>query len=181
MEATRKAPDAPIIHRNLSDTRKLLSPLVYQKAGWVLHMLRQEVGEEAFWAGIRGYYKRHRDGNVTTEDFRKAMESASKTDLAPFFDQWLKRPGVPKVEGGWKYDPASRKVVIDLAQTQPGEPYDLAVEIGVQATEKDAPTITKIRWNGASKSLEIAADREPSVMKLDPGTKVLMESKFQKR
>jgi len=46
-------PDQPVIHRNLSDMSKVLNRLVYQKARWVLHMLRGTIGTEKFWSGIR--------------------------------------------------------------------------------------------------------------------------------
>ena len=59
------------MHDNLSDMSKVLNQLVYQKGGWVLHMLRGVVGTDTFWAGIREYYRRYRDGNASTADFRE--------------------------------------------------------------------------------------------------------------
>src|SRR5436190_6063467 len=44
LQLEQKLPDTPVIHRNLADMNKVLNNLVYQKGGWVLHMLRQEVG-----------------------------------------------------------------------------------------------------------------------------------------
>src|SRR5687767_14263666 len=54
-------PDTPIIHRNLDDMRRVLNGLVYEKAGWVLHMLRAEVGTATFWSAIRDYYRKYRN------------------------------------------------------------------------------------------------------------------------
>ena len=65
--ATEKSlPGISVIHDNLSDMSKVLNQLVYQKAGWVLHMLRGVVGTDTFWTGIREYYRRYRDGNAST-------------------------------------------------------------------------------------------------------------------
>jgi aminopeptidase N len=94
---------------------------VYQKGGWVLHVLRGQIGTAKFWAGIREYYRRYRDGNASTEDFRAVMEEVSGTDLAWFFRQWLYRAGSPVVEGVWKYNGAGKRVELELAQTQAGE------------------------------------------------------------
>ncbi len=107
VEAQRKAPDQPIIHRNISDMSTVLNRFVYQKAGWVLHMLRAAMGTEKFWTGIREYYRRYRNLNASTDDFRQVMEQAAGTDLSWFFDQWLRRPGMPRLKGSWRYDPAS--------------------------------------------------------------------------
>ena len=62
LETERKRPDTPVIHRNLVRHEQRAQPLVYQKGGWVLHMLRGLVGTERFWTGIREYYRRYRNG-----------------------------------------------------------------------------------------------------------------------
>ena len=61
--------------------------LVYQKGGYVLHELRELVGDDAFWAGIRRYTTEHFGRSVTTGDFQAAMEKASGMDLGEFFDR----------------------------------------------------------------------------------------------
>ncbi len=88
----RTMPGVAVIHDNLSDMKKVLNQIIYQKGGWTLHMLRAQIGTDAFWAGIQDYYRRYRDMNVSTDDFRHVMEEHAHTDLKWFFDQWLKRP-----------------------------------------------------------------------------------------
>ena len=63
--------------------------LVYQKGAYVLHLLREEMGEQAFWAGIRKYTRAYYGKSVTTADFQAAMERASRKKLTAFFDQWV--------------------------------------------------------------------------------------------
>src|SRR4029453_2363263 len=48
LQLEQKLPDTPVIHRNLADMTKVLNNLVYQKGGWTLHMLRNEVGTDKF-------------------------------------------------------------------------------------------------------------------------------------
>lgn len=115
LDLERKLPDTPVIHRNLSDMEKVINQLVYQKGGWTLHMLRQEIGLDAFWAGIRNDYGRYRDGNASTDDLRQVMEQAAGgKDLGWFFDQWLRRPGLPSVEGSWRYNEPRHMVEVTL-------------------------------------------------------------------
>jgi aminopeptidase N len=85
-EFAAENPDYTIVHDNLDDMSQVLTRNIYQKGGWTLHMLRELVGDEAFWAGIREYYARHRNGSATTADFRRAMEEASGRDLETFFE-----------------------------------------------------------------------------------------------
>ena len=66
--------------------------LVYRKGAYVLHLLREELGERAFWDGIRRYTRTYFGKSVTTEDFQQAMEQATGRDLAAFFSKWVYLP-----------------------------------------------------------------------------------------
>ncbi|HEX8650219.1 MAG TPA: M1 family metallopeptidase [Pyrinomonadaceae bacterium] len=63
--------------------------LVYDKGAYVLHLLREELGERPFWAGIRLYTRRYFGKSVTTPDFQRAMEQASGKNLTGFFSRWV--------------------------------------------------------------------------------------------
>jgi len=63
--------------------------LVYDKGAWVLHLLREELGERAFWTGLRDYTREYWGKSVTTADFQAAMEHASGRSLTAFFAQWV--------------------------------------------------------------------------------------------
>ncbi len=85
-----KNPGYRIVHDNLSDMKQVTTGAgTYRKGAWTLHMLRGVVGDEAFWSGIREYYRLYRDKNASTADFRRVMEEASGRELGWFFDQWL--------------------------------------------------------------------------------------------
>ncbi|MBZ5619305.1 MAG: M1 family metallopeptidase [Acidobacteriia bacterium] len=177
----KQNPGMAVLHNNLSDMSKVLNQIVYQKGAWVLHMLRAEIGTEKFWAGIRDYYRRYRDSSASTADFRAVMEEDSGMDLGWLFDQWLRRPGSPVVEGTWRYNPGSQKVEVDLAQTQPGDAYRLPLEVGVSVDGARQPKIEKLVLAEKRRRFEIAAGKEPEAVVLDPNTWVLMTAKFDKR
>jgi aminopeptidase N len=63
--------------------------LVYDKGAYVLHLLRQEMGERAFWEGLRSYTRAFFGKSVVTTDFQKAMEQAAGKSLQTFFDKWV--------------------------------------------------------------------------------------------
>ena len=179
--AQQAAPDQPVIHRNLADMSKVLNRLVYQKAGWVLHMLRGTIGTDNFWKGIREYYARYRNQNASTDDFRHVMEKASGSQLSWFFDQWLTRPGMPSLRGGWRYDAASRQVHIEISQTQAGGSFRVPLEIAIGGAS-GPPRIEKVELTAATGQFAFAADTEPTSVTLDPNTWVLMQvEEFVKR
>ncbi len=174
-------PRLAVIHDNLSDTRKILNGLVYQKGGWTLHMLRKLVGTEAFWSGIRSYYQRHRDANALTDDFRQAMEGSSGRELSWFFEQWLKRPGSPAIEGTWQYHPDAKRLDLDLAQVHPGDFYRLAIEVGIHVNGSPDPFIETIELKEKKQHFEVKLDKPPRSVVLDPNCWVLVKSHLEPR
>lgn len=63
--------------------------LVYQKGALALHELRDDVGDRAFWAGLRLYTRGHFGKSVRTADFQMAMEMAAHRNLTAFFNEWV--------------------------------------------------------------------------------------------
>jgi aminopeptidase N len=173
LEVEAKLPDTPIVHRNLSDMKSVLNQLVYQKGGWVLHMLRHEMGTEAFWTGIRDYYRRYRDRNASTDDFRQVMERASGgKDLRWFFTQWLTRSGVPSVEGSWRYIRDRKQLEITLRQTQSTDPFRLNVEIGI-VDDEGATRVERLPFDARERRIEVAVNAHPKAVVIDPNTALM--------
>jgi aminopeptidase N len=63
--------------------------LVYDKGAYVLHLLREEMGERAFWRGLQIFTQRHFGKSVVTSDFIAAMEEANGKSLHEFFAKWV--------------------------------------------------------------------------------------------
>jgi aminopeptidase N len=105
----------PVVDTSVhADYMQLLNPNSYEKGGWVLHMLRREIGDDIFWKGISAYYTKYRNKNASSADFEHIMDSVSGRDLHAFFQQWLEVPGHPHVTITWKYDPDKKSVAIDF-------------------------------------------------------------------
>ena len=182
IQAEQKTPDSPVIHRNIADMSKVLNGLVYQKGGWFLHMLRREVGTEKFWAAIREYYRRYRDANASTAELRAIFEQVSGKPLEGFFAQWLTRPGVPKIEGSWRYLPSRKAVEITLTQSQTADPYRLAVDIGIAVKPGDPPRVERMDLTGRTTTKTFSVEADPASVSIDPDTWLLMEAgSFAKR
>ncbi len=172
-------PDYRIVHDGLEDMSRVTSVATYQKGAWVLHMLRNRLGDEAFQRGIRTYYARHLNGTASTDDFMRAMEEASGDDLQAFFDQWLRHGGNPVLEGSWSYDPGTGAVRVELRQVQQTGLFRMPLEIGVYMGRDPVPaTVVGVEVDSASHSFVIPVDAEPSDVRLDPGTRALFAAEF---
>jgi aminopeptidase N len=106
----------PVVNINFTNLMKLLNANTYQKGSWVLHMLRKEIGDQSFWAGIQAYYKQFQNGTALTSDLQHTMEAAAGKKLDPFFNQWIYNQGHPMIDGSWKYDEASKTVQLTIRQ-----------------------------------------------------------------
>ena len=76
----------------------LFNGSVYLRGGLILHALRLEIGDDAFFATLRTYADEFRYGNATTEDFVAVAESESGADLGEFFDAWLFDADMPSID-----------------------------------------------------------------------------------
>ena len=63
--------------------------LVYDKGAYVLHLLREEIGERDFWRGLQIFTRRYFGKSVVTTDFVAAMEEAHGKSLKEFFAKWV--------------------------------------------------------------------------------------------
>jgi aminopeptidase N len=159
----------PVVDSSVTNYMELLNVNSYQKGSWVLHMLRKTLGDAAFWKGIRTYYKNLAGDNATTDDLRIQMESATATTLKDFFDQWLFRPGHPKLDIRWKYDAVKKAINITVIQLQ-NDLYFFPLEIQIgKGLTKQLP-ITKRETN-----VTIPAKEKPGNLVVDPNVNLLFE------
>ncbi len=76
-------------------------PLVYQKSGWVYHMLRETLGDGEFFRILRGLFKDYQYSSIETKDFADYFIKNAKNSPIPldtFFEQWLFKAGHPIFE-----------------------------------------------------------------------------------
>jgi aminopeptidase N len=123
--------ERPVIDSAQTDYLKLLNTNSYEKGGWVLHMLRVEVGDSAFFRAVRSYYAAHKDGTALTDDLLRHVERAAGRPLGWFFDQWLRRPGMAELRVGWTHDAGTGRVTLDVRQGERFAPYRLRLAVAV--------------------------------------------------
>jgi hypothetical protein len=70
--------------------------MTLDKGGMVFHMLRYEIGDDAFKKTLQTVLTTHKDGSISTREFQKIAEGASQQNLVPFFAQWLDGTGAPQ-------------------------------------------------------------------------------------
>lgn len=167
-----KNPNEPLVDTTFSDPNELLNTNPYRKGAWVLHMLRQKVGTDTFWAGLRAYYNRYRHQNASTENFRMVMEDISGEDLTHFFNQWTRRPGHPVIEGSWRYDESAGECLITFRQTQNEAPFRIPLDLTIQGSSS---SMLSVHLQDRTEQVRLDCAEAPSSIVLDPNTRLLAE------
>ena len=170
----------PVLSPN-PDLFALLNANNYPKGGWVLHMLRGVLGDDAFFEGIRAYYAEFAGGNALTEDFVEVMERVSGTELGWFFDQWLREPGYPMFALEWGYDENEREVWYRIDQTQDRSWPAFRTSLELVARVEGSPVRHTTDVDKRTVEGRFAVPSAPTTLDLDPDGWVLKEVTVTRR
>ncbi|MGQ0542570.1 MAG: M1 family metallopeptidase [Blastocatellia bacterium] len=147
----------------------------YNKGGAVLHTLRKQVGDEAFWKAVNIYLNRHRLGSVESTDLRKVMEETSGQKLDWFFEQWVYGTGYPKLEIKQTWNADTKTLNLGIAQTQKTEKlstaaYRLPIEIEIKIGDITETKRIEVTKRAETFTFNLAA--EPASVTFDKNSRI---------
>lgn len=164
-----KIPNFSIVAERTAEKEQVTNGLTYQKGAWVLHMLRDLIGEANFKNGIQSYYRKFFNANASTDDFRIEMEKASGKNLKAFFKQWLYQPVNPTIDLKWRFDSVHKIININLTQTQMTNfDFNLPIEIACYVKGKKQPTILKMNLNKKQFNPSFKLNGQLEKVEMDP-------------
>jgi aminopeptidase N len=165
----------PVIDTAQTNYLELLNANSYDKGAWVLYMLHRQLGDSAFFSGLRSYYAKYRDSTALSDDLRRELERASGRSLAPFFDQWLRRPGFAEPAIGWAFDPSTGNVSLFVRQDSARGPYAFPLSVVVTDAENVAHRLSVDVPAAVRVTLPLTGhfDRKPKTLSFDPDSLLL--------
>lgn len=107
-----------LIRFHYDQQEEMFDVVSYQKGGRILHMLRNYVGDEAFFESLKRYLKSNQFKTVEIHNLRLAFEEVTGEDLNWFFNQWFLNSGHPKLDVTYNYLNENKGVVVKVIQTQ---------------------------------------------------------------
>ena len=148
----------------------LFCEIIYEKAAWVIHMLRSIVGDTNFWTILRKYASDFAYANTKTPDFIHVCEQVYGENLGWFFDQWIYGIGYPTYQFGWGYKDGTAFVVVN--QTQADFPlFEMPIELQINLPSE---SIQKTIWVNKKFNLyTFPLSERPSTVHLDPNNWIL--------
>ncbi|HLZ13090.1 MAG TPA: M1 family aminopeptidase [Candidatus Acidoferrum sp.] len=171
----------PIVRHDFDDSSEF-DGNAYNKGGWVLMMLRHELGEEAFYAGLKHYLEVNRGKNVVTADLTRAIEEATHVNVDQFFSQWIYGAGGPKFDVSYSYDDAKHQILLKVKQTQKleGKVGIFHVPAEVEITTAAGAKTYPVTVANAEETFALAADGAPLLVLFDKGGHLLKSTEFHK-
>jgi aminopeptidase N len=174
-----KMPDFSIVSERTAEKEQVTSGITYQKGAWVIHMLRNLMGEKNFKKGIQNYYAKYFNANTSTDEFRVEMEKAAGKDLKLFFKQWLYQPINPTINASWTYNTSAKKLNVHLSQAQQFL-YNVPVEIGYYKKGSSTPTILTMNLKDKDQVFSFPLAADPEKLELDPRNVLLNNGNLSK-
>lgn len=162
----------PVVDTATKNFMQLLNANSYQKGAWVLHMLRNELGESVFMDGIRAFYKAYAGGNANTGHFRSTMEQVSGKNLEQFFKQWLYTAGHPVIKISSDYDSSAKTMTFTVSQQQE-HLFIFPLEIELQTSSGNIRE--KLQVDKKTQKFILTNVGAQGKLVLDPGVKLLFE------
>jgi aminopeptidase N len=118
------------------DKEDMFDLISYNKGGAILHMLRNYLGDKAFFSGLKKYLTDHQYRSAEVSQLRLALEEVSGKDLQWFFNQWFYGAGHPNIQVSYDYNSLEKTVTINFVQTQTNEfKFPMAIDVFENGTK----------------------------------------------
>jgi aminopeptidase N len=170
----------PVMDRRYTSPGAMFDGRSYPKGAWVLHMLRHQVGDEAFWKGIKAYATQYQFQSAESGDFRRAMEKATGRNLDRFFYDWVERAGNPELEVTTEYLPDDQQVKIVAKQTQVGEAFQFPLKVVLYCSGSTNPMVLDQEMTEKELTLRVPVTGSLMRVDVDPDQAILSEIKETK-
>lgn len=144
----------------------------YQKSAMVFHLLRQEVGDDAFWLTLKELVAQYRGRHAEWGDVERLFADVTRKDLRWLFAQWVEQPGAPTVSLSdavahpMKGDSSYR---LDVTLTQTADrPFRMPLQLLVRM-EGGREQFVPVALHAARERLSLSLPARPVQVDIDPG------------
>ncbi len=162
----------PIIRYHHKGADAMFDAHSYAKGGQVLHMLRKQVGDDAFFAALKRYLTQHAYDHVEIHELRLAFEAVTGQDLNWFFDQWFLQPGHPELALTHAYTAGKYSLRVQQLQDLKASPV-FKLPIALDYVVGQQHRRIQVWMETADTTFEFAVNAAPSHVAFDPDHNLL--------
>lgn len=162
-----------------NDKEDMFDGVSYQKGGRILNMMRNYLGDSAFFKGLNNYLNTNKFKSGEAHQLRLAMEEVSGRDMNWFFNQWYFGAGHPKLNISYVYDDANHNAKVIIEQTQDSSLlFELPMAIDVY--ENGQKTRHMVTMMNRTDTFSFAYQKHPDLINVDADKVLLCEKKDNK-
>lgn len=160
------------------DKEDMFDAVSYNKGGRILHMLRNYVGDSAFFQSLQLFLNQNRFKAAEAHQLRLAFEEVTGKDLNWFFNQWFFGSGHPTLDISYSYDDAAKAAKVVVKQTQKEKVFVLPVAIDVY--EGASRTRHQVWVRNTIDSFLLPSNSKPSLVQFD-GDRMLLATRKENK
>jgi len=168
---TSKSEDKDLVRFYYLDKEDMFDTVSYHKGNAILHMLRDVIGDEAFFQGMNSFLTEHKYGTAEAQDLRLAFEKVSGKDLNWFFNQWYYGNGHIKMSITYDYNTINKTVTVNINQKGNTFKFPLSIDI----YEETGKTSHNVWVNNAQNSFTFSFNKLPKFINIDAKHVLLAE------
>ncbi len=159
----------PLIDFNYKDKEDMFDAHSYNKGGLILHMLRNYVGDEAFFTALHDYLTKNAFTAVEADELRMAFEDVTGEDLNWFFNQWFFNKGQPALNVEYDYDEDAKEAIVTVEQTQDVKqmPGVFILPVAIDFYVNGKMTRQNVRIDQRSQTFRFPAAKDPDLIVFD--------------
>ncbi len=153
---------------HIKGNSRVFRAIVYDKGAAVLHMLRRLLGDDAFFRGVRRFYRESRFKKASTEDLRAALEAESGRNLERFFGEWVYGSTLPRLKFSYRTEAGDNGRDVVLRVEQIGRLFDVPVTVTLQyADAKPVDVVVAVTERTAELRVPLAGRLRGVDVKMD--------------
>lgn len=163
-----------LVRFHYRDKEDMFDAVSYNKGGRILHMLRNYVGDSAFFKALNLYLTTNKFKSAEAHQLRLAFEEITGKDMNWYWNQWYFGAGHPKLTIDYIYDDAAKTVQVVVNQTQQGQVFALPVAIDIyNGAKKERHNV----WiDSKTDTFTFSYNSRPDLVNVD-GDKILLAEK----
>ncbi|MFZ2432101.1 MAG: M1 family aminopeptidase [Lutibacter sp.] len=168
---TSQSEDKDLVRFYYMSREDMFDTVSYHKGNAILHMLRDVIGDEAFFQGMNTFLTEHKYGTAEAQDLRLAFEKVSGKDLNWFFNQWYYGNGHIKMNVTYDYNTINKTVTVNINQKGKTFKFPLSIDI----YEETGKTSHNVWVNNAQNSFTFSFNKLPKFINIDAKHVLLAE------
>jgi aminopeptidase N len=161
------------------DKEDVFDAVSYNKGGRILHMLRNYVGDSAFFKALNLYLTTNKFKSGEAQNLRLAFEEVTGRDLNWYWNQWYYGAGHPNLDINYSYDAAGKRAMVVVSQTQSGDKV-FKLPVAVDVFNGATKTRYQVWVKNKIDTFYFPSANKPDLVNFD-GDKILLTTKKENK